>query len=172
MKVKVENLEQEKYVLECAEKDSKRIGSNLTGISTPYYIIHYDNAVNLWCYENAIKNDEFLTFEQFKAQREEQIKTIVIKNNRDDLSVVEDALRIQELEKEVEELKNKLREIEEFFIRNISEKNEGNDYDKIVSSTMKIGLENFFQTPSQTEANEIIKNASPEALEELKKLLQ
>ena len=127
MIVKIENLEQEKYVLECAENDGQRIGSSLTGIRT---------------------------FEQFKAQREEPIKT--------------------DLEKENEELKKKLEKIEEYVRcerrrlkshKTLSEHGEG--MKSIVTRMIKI----FFQTPSQTEANEIIKNASDEVLEELKKLL-
>ena len=157
MIVKIENLEQEKYVLECAEKDGIYWSSykKATSMSPNAYYgeeFPYELQISdVLTYNSHGYNGVLITtFEQFKAQREEPIKT--------------------DLEKENEELKDKLGEIEKWgntqrTTKDITTYEEGwRDFGICLIST-------FFQTPSQTEANEIIKNASTEVLEELKKLL-
>ena len=171
MIVKIENLEQEKYVLECAEKDGfewnglhgKPTSYNPSkgGEECSYYLfLNNDRVKNLTYGTDIDDHRTFLTFEQFKAQREQ---SEFVKQS-DELTIQND------LEKENEELKKKLREIENHCVDLGGE----NQYDKSYKLALNDVTRFFFQpkpTPSQTEANEIIKNASPEVLEELKKLL-
>ena len=166
MIVKIENLEQEKYVLECAEKDGfewvnkrKTRGQSILHLTEGDPYIRYNTQMSFGSMDY-LKDEPFITFEQFKAQREQ---SEFVKQS-DELT------RQNDLEKENEELKKKLGEIEKWgntqrTTKGITTYEEGwRDFGIALISI-------FFQTPSQTEANEIIKNSSTEVLEELKKLL-
>tara|TARA_R110000744_G_scaffold367355_1_gene476778 strand:- start:83 stop:577 length:495 start_codon:yes stop_codon:yes gene_type:complete len=164
MIIKIENVEQEKYVLECAEKDGFNWKhSKATGLS--YYesddiVIYYNNFL-LWDFFTdltEVEKELYITFEQFKAQRAEE--------NLSDLAN-ESLFYIQE--KEIKELKKKLREIElhvNISIEGFGDIKINKGYQMALNDIKKL-----FQTPEQKEATEIIKNSSPEVLEELKKLL-
>ena len=167
MIVKIENLEQEKHVLECAEKDGIYWSSykKATSMSPNAYYgeeFPYELEISdVLTYNNSRFNGESpTTFEQFKAQREQ---SEFVKQS-DELT------RQNDLEKENEELKNKLGEIEKWG--NTQRTNKGiTTYEEGWRDFGIALISIFFQTPSQTEANEIIKNSSTEVLEELKKLL-
>lgn len=212
MIVKIENLEQEKYVLFCAEKDGLmwiNEDKPLSWLASDNYgfPINIDYKLEMGV---TITREETHTFEQFKAQREEQIKTkeslltdfwnseectSYLDEQGDELGFKpEEWIYIRawmhefrsfqvepiktDLEKENEELKKKLEKIKQFLIveKDIHLLNQISNPLKI---TDEIQLQNFTKiinvingvTPSQKEANEIIKNASTEVLEELKKLL-
>tara|TARA_B110000211_G_scaffold16908_1_gene17659 strand:+ start:562 stop:1035 length:474 start_codon:yes stop_codon:yes gene_type:complete len=157
MIVKIENLEQEKYVLECAENDDrswisgiKPTGKYLSSLDVPFPLLIGFESYS--CYiVNKGNSKHTHTFEQFKAQREEPIKT--------------------DLEKKVEELEKKLKLIRGYVNTEITQLHEDSTaWMEGYTEAMK-RIQKMIQTPSQTEANEIIKNASDEVLEELKKLL-
>ena len=181
MIIKIENVEQEKYVLECAEKDGFNWKhSKATGLS--YYesddiVIHYDNFL-LWDFFTdltEVEKELYITFEQFKAQRTKEKLHDLTNGKKSGFveKVKEKKIQNESLfyiqEKEIKELKKKLREIELHV--NISIEGFG---DIKISKGYQMALNDIkklFQTPSQKEATEIIKNSSPEVLEELKKLL-
>ena len=80
-------------------------------------------------------------------------------------------------EKEIKELKKKLGEIEDrckWEVGAPKDESKLTEYGLGYRRANENILSDFFpskSTPEQTEANEIIKNTSPEVLEELKKLL-
>jgi len=165
MIVKIENLEQEKYVLECAEKDGcvwccggeKPTEWTLSKRSCIFpFNIAYENVLSI-NYEEITH-----TFEQFKAQREQNE---FIKQN-DELTKQND------LEKENKELENKLDEIRKHVCYHQE------TLDKAGLSKYGEGrllelnkIEIILQTPEQTEAKELIEKTDSKVLEELKKLL-
>ena len=170
MIVKIENLEQEKYILECAGDDGLNKSSNIVNYQPPQFMNYSESQISVWCRIQDIELDQWITFEQFKAQREEPIKTGLTEAK----GTVEGCAmswnnKQTNLEKENEELKKKLGEIESYCKSNehLGDSYTGEGYRLALKNITK----RFFQTPSQTEANEIIKNASTEVLEELKKLL-
>jgi len=169
MIVKIENLEQEKYVLECAEKDGFNWkNAKATGLSfykSEDMIIYYESFL-LWDLFTDIsqkEQQECITFEQFKVQREQN----------EFVKQSEELTKHTDLEKENEELKKKLSNIERYILSEATvSKISSNEWIKGYCEAMKRVAGHYFKTPEQTKAKELIEKTDPKVLEELKKLLQ
>ncbi|MDB4301977.1 hypothetical protein N9924_00270 [bacterium] len=156
MIVKIENKDQEKYILECAEKDGfvwtgggedpTEWSPSKRSHSFPFKIDYCDILTIITL------KDSNTTFEQFKAQKEEPIKT--------------------DLEKENEELKKVIDDVR-LFCKEITKELKHTSYEQGAQYSCNTILTKLPYEPNleQDIAKSIIREYTPRVLEELKKLL-